>query len=112
MTSDREMRWHEKEDFIDEFKALYGFEPVALRHILTALTHPNLIDHTRKFLASYGSKKENRCLLYSDPWSCVREAEARYETIKFGWLGAASGVGFDESWCDNCRARVMQGTLD
>lgn len=110
---ERIKRWEEKEDFIDEIKAVLGHEPQGLRQFLGILSHPDLIEHTVDFFKTVdGQAGKHSCELYEFPWSCAREAEAKYETIKYGWLGAGSGVGFDESWCEPCRQRVLTGSLD
>lgn len=106
-------RLEEKEDFIDEVKAVHGCEPQGLRQILGLLSHPDMIGNTVQFFeAIEGLAGKNSCKHYEFPWDCAREAEAKYETIKYGWVGAGVGVGFDESWCEPCRKRVLRGTLD
>lgn len=107
MTTSRERndRWNEKEDLIDRIKSIAGIEPPGIRQLLIILAHPDMVQHTIRFFNTRDVK--NRCQLYDYPWSCAREAEAKYETIKFGWLGAGAGVGFDESWCQPCRDRVL-----
>ena len=107
---ERIKRWTEKEDLIDEVKAAFGIEPPGLRQILAALAHPDVVEHTQAYFRALD--KKHLCEHYDEPWSCAREAEAKYETIKYGWLGAGAGVGFDESWCEPCRQRVLAGTLD
>lgn len=110
---ERIKRWEEKEDFVDEIKAVLGHEPQGLRQFLGILSHPDLIEHTVSFFKTVsGQSGKHSCELFEFPWSCAREAEAKYETIKYGWLGAGAGVGFDESWCEPCRQRVLTGSLD
>ena len=100
---DRINRWNEKEDFIEEVKAVLGVEPPAIRQLLVALSHPALLEHTIKYFRSLDSTHD--CKIYSPPWSCALEAEAKYENLKFGWLG--SPVGFDDHWCEPCRVRLL-----
>lgn len=110
---ERIKRWEDKEDFVDEIKAIHGHEPPGLRQFLGLLSHPDLIEQTVKFFELVeGQSGKHACQLYEYPWDCAREAEAKYETIKYGWLGAGVGVGFDEAWCEPCRKRVLRGTLD
>lgn len=105
--NDRERfnRWNEKEDLIDRAKSIMGTEPMGIRQLLSLLAHPDMIEHTIKFFNSLDEK--HRCEIYDYPWSCAREAEAKYENLNFGWLGAGEGVGFDDSWCESCRRRVL-----
>lgn len=95
----------QKEDLIDSIKELVGQEPVGLRVLLRTLSHPGVVTEVARYFA--GLDTTNRCTTYEAPWNCSKEAEARYENIKYGWLGGAGGVGFDESWCPNCRKKVM-----
>lgn len=98
-----------KEDLIDGIKELVGQEPIGLRVLLRVLSHPDIVAEVARYFA--GLDVTQRCLNYEPPWNCAKEAEARYENVKYGWLGGAGGIGFDESWCDNCRKRVMGGEL-
>lgn len=107
MTSDRERldRWHEKEDLIDRAKSIAGTEPVGIRQLLALLAHPDMIEHTIKFFVAQDEK--HRCLVYSYPWSCIREADARYTNLKFGFLGAGPGT-VDPGWCENCQNKILE----
>lgn len=110
---ERIKRWEEKEDLIDEIKSVLGHEPQGMRQFLALMTHPDLVDHVASYFKLLSNQAgKHACQLYEAPWDCAREAEAKYETIKYGWLGAGSGVGFDESWCEPCRQRVLTGSLD
>jgi len=98
-------RFNAREDLIDEVRMTRGIEPPGIRLVLEALAHPELIAETIKYFQ--GLDKSQMCLLYDAPWNCAREAEAKYENIKYGWTGGAGGIGFDESWCEPCRDRVL-----
>lgn len=102
---ERLTRWNAREDLIDEVRAHRGVEPGGIRHILDLLAHPDIIQETIKYFQ--GLDKSQQCLLYDAPWNCAREAEAKYENIRYGWTGGAGGIGFDASWCDPCRDKVL-----
>lgn len=94
----------DKETLIERVKELVGYEPPGIRVLLRVLAHPVLVQHTRRYFdALDGSMK---CLFYEPPWSCAKEAEARYENIKYGWLGGVNGSLVD-TWCDNCKRKVL-----
>lgn len=95
----------EKEDLIEVLQNIFGHIPQETRLVLKMLGHPNVIGHTKSYINKIDTS--SRCTNYEPPWSCAREAEAKYENIKYGWLGAGAGVGFEDWWCDNCRKRVM-----
>lgn len=95
----------DKEDLIDRIRELAGIEPLGIRPMLRVLAHPEMISQTISYFQSLDVT--TKCLNYEAPWSCAKEAEARYENIKYGWLGGTNGVGFDESWCENCRKKVL-----
>lgn len=97
--------FEDKEDLIDRITELVGSEPMGVRPMLRILAHPALVSYTVRYFQSLD--ESSKCLKYEPPWSCAREAEARYENIKYGWLGGINGVGFDESWCENCRKKVL-----
>lgn len=90
----------DKEDLVDHIQGILGHLPPDTRLILQALAHPAIIEHTQ----AYFGKLDNttRCLRYAEPWSCVQEAEAKYESIMHGWSAAAGTYG-KEMWCDNCK---------
>lgn len=98
----------EKEELLEEIQATLGFLPGNTGYLLHVLTLPEVIDSTKRYVKAMD--KASRCLNYQAPWNCAREAEARYENIKHGWLGApsGSGVGLAEWWCENCRKKVME----
>lgn len=74
---ERIKRWEEKEDFVDEIKAVLGHEPQGLRQFLGILSHPDLIEHTVDFFKTVsGQSGKHSCELFEFPWSCAREAEA------------------------------------
>lgn len=78
-----------------------------LARALHFLSHPEVLPLTKAWVISVDV--ENRCLNYEAPWNCVREAEAHYENIQYGWTGGV-GIGYSGNhWCDNCRKRVMEG---
>lgn len=84
---------------------VFGRPPAEARRVLNALVHPEVIGATKAFIQA--NDEWSRCLHYAHPWSCSKEAEARYENIKYGWLGGGAGIGFDEGWCENCRKKAM-----
>lgn len=96
----------EKEDLIEQMTRIVGHVPIGTRDLLNVLIHPDLIEYTKKYINA--QDEGGRCLFYEYPWSCAKEAEANYKNIKYGWLGGASGIGFDETWCDNCRKKIME----
>lgn len=95
----------EKEELLDRLQELTGAPVPNVRYLLRVLSHPDVIKYTRHYFDSLD--ESTRCQKYEAPWSCAREAEARYENIKYGWLGAGNGVGYSEWWCEPCRAKVM-----
>lgn len=95
-----------KDALVHGVTELLGHDIPNLRWVLRALSHPDLIEHTKKYFNAMD--KASMCTKYETPWSCAKEAEAKYENIKYGWLGAGSGVGFSEWWCDNCKKKVME----
>jgi hypothetical protein len=96
----------EKEELIEAIQEATGRLPNGTRLILDVLTQPDVIEFTKRFIQA--NDEAGKCLNYQDPWNCAKEAEAKYRNIKYGWL-AGNGVGFDESWCEPCRRRVMEG---
>lgn len=102
---DRVDHQHMREDLVDKVISLVGHEPPGIRVLLRTLSHPDIVKDARLYFDSMDAS--SRCTKYEPPWNCAREAEARYQNIKYGWTGGAGGIGFDESWCDNCRDKVM-----
>jgi hypothetical protein len=94
-----------REELIDSIKEIIGHEPPGIRVLLRVLSHPSVVAETNRYFT--GVDTSNKCLRYEAPWSCGKESEANYENIKYGWLGGASGIGFDESWCSSCRRKVL-----
>lgn len=109
---ERVRRMESKEDLMDLIKSVAGREPVGARHILTLLTHADVVDAAIDFLK--GAKQvDHQCSVYTEGgWSCIQEYEAKTETI---WSPRhlaefeASGIPFHEEWCDNCRQRYLTG---
>ena len=96
----------EKEELIDNIQAVNGGRlPSNVRNVLSIIVHPDVIESTKDYIRVHDVN--TRCLNYEYPWSCIREAEAKYKNIKYGWLAGSSGIGYDESWCENCRKKVM-----
>lgn len=93
----------DKEDLVDHIQGILGHLPPDTRLILRALAHPAIIEYTQAYFGQLDNK--TRCLRYAEPWSCVKEAEARYENVKYGWGGAPGTHGTHELWCENCRPR-------
>ena len=106
MTSERERlsRSESKEDLIDAIRSALGVEPSGVRLAITALSHPDVIDETLKYFKEIDVK--HMCLIYSYPWNCVRETEAKFETIRQDIAGAGLSGDFDELWCRPCRERA------
>lgn len=99
-------RREDKEELIDYIKEVVGYEPPGIRALLRVLAHPHVIEHTNKYFGPLDSR--TMCTKYEAPWNCAREAEANYENIRFGWLGAQNGIGFDSAtWCEACMRKVM-----
>jgi hypothetical protein len=104
-----------KEDLIEIIKTVTGTEPPGIRHILSLLTHEDVIDAAVDFLN--GSRKvDHVCEIYTEGgWSCIQEYEAKTETI---WSPRhmaeqeALGGTFHEMWCDPCRQRYLSGSED
>jgi hypothetical protein len=96
----------EKEELIDQIQSVMGYSPIRLRELLNVLTQPGVIEFTKRYVSAMDTASQ--CQKYKAPWSCAKEAEAHYKNIKYGWLGApGSGVGFNESWCEPCRRKVL-----
>lgn len=95
----------EKDELLDQIAEITGRTLPSVAFFLKVLTHPEVIEYTKRYISSLDL--ENRCQNYEAPWSCAREAEARYENIRYGWLGGGSGVGYSEWWCEPCRKKVM-----
>lgn len=101
-----------KEDLMDLIKSVAGREPAGARHILTLLTHVDIVDAAVDYLT--GSKRVYlRCTIYtSGSWSCVQEWEEKTATIwgpKRAAEDEAFNASFHEDWCDNCRQRYLTG---
>lgn len=94
-----------RDDLIDHVSALVGYEPPGIRVLIRVLSYPTVAGEARTYFDAMDVTA--RCTKYEPPWSCAREAEAQYQNIQFGWMGAANGVGYDESWCENCRGRIL-----
>lgn len=99
---------NEKEELIAKLQEAIGFVPANTSYILHVLSRPDVIDATKHYIKAVD--KASMCQKYPAPWNCAKEAEARYENIKYGWLGAPSesGLGFADWWCDACRKKVME----
>lgn len=94
-----------RDDLIDNVVTIVGYEPPGLRVLLRTLSHPEVVNEAKLYFETMDIA--NRCSKYEPPWSCAREAEAQYENIQYGWLGAVNGIGYDESWCEPCRRKVL-----
>ena len=97
----------EKAELIARIQEVLGIVPGNTSYILNVLVRDDVIEHTKSYIHSMD--KASRCEKFKAPWSCAKEAEAMYENIKYGWLGAANGIGYSEWWCEPCRKRVMDG---
>lgn len=98
----------EKEELIDEMQAAFPRIPQSTREVLSMIVDPKVIEHTKRYIESMDAN--SKCLMYEAPWSCAKEAEARYENIRYGWLAAGNGVGYSEWWCENCRRKIISGS--
>lgn len=97
----------EKEELLEHMRSILGHIPGNTNFLLKVLVHPDVIEHTKAYVRKMDVGSQ--CTQYAYPWSCIKEAEAHYENIKFGWLaGSGSGVGLNDSWCENCRRKVME----
>lgn len=96
----------DKEELIKHLQEVHGKLPADTRQVIAMLSHPMVAPLMRRYLISLDANF--KCARFESPWSCSMEANARYENIKFGWAGGASGIGLDESWCGNCRRRVLE----
>ena len=99
---------NEKEELVEQVQEVLGYLPVGTRLVISALVRPDVIEATKRYIKEMD--EASKCTHHKAPWNCAKEAEAMYENIKFGWLGApsGSGVGFADWWCENCRRRVME----
>lgn len=109
---ERVRRMESKEDLMDLIKSVAGREPAGVRHILTLLTHREVVDAAVDFLAS-SKTVTHRCEIFTEgSWSCVQEAEAKTETI---WSPThlatfeAYGVPYFDAWCEPCRKLHLSG---
>lgn len=97
---------NEKDELIDSLMETLGYLPIGARALLEALTRPEVIEYTKRYI--HVMDKASLCQNYKPPWNCAKEAEARYENIKFGWLGGSNGVSYSDWWCEPCRKRAME----
>lgn len=109
---ERVRRMESKEDLMDLIKSVAGREPAGVRHILTLLTHDEIVDAAVDFLS--GSKQvAHRCSVFTEgSWSCLQEYEAKTETIwspRHMAVFEAAGVEYYEEWCDSCRKAHLSG---
>ena len=93
----------EKEAVIKKVHRIIGHMPIGTRDLLNVLAHPDVIELTKAFLERMDTA--SACQKYKAPWSCVKEAEAYYRNIEFGWVGASSHE-HDDSWCVSCWDKV------
>jgi len=90
----------DKELVIAEIHELLGFLPEGTRQILKTLTHPAMIDTTKAYFS--GIDVSTMCKNYEAPWDCIQEANAKYETIHFGYTEIESESWYD-GWCHTCK---------
>lgn len=95
----------EKEELISKMESILGLVPSQTRLVLNAIVHPDVIDETKRYIKAMD--KAAMCTKFVAPWDCAKEAEAKFENIKYGWLGAGTSLEFDW-WCEPCRKRVME----
>jgi hypothetical protein len=95
----------EKEDLIDAMSSILGLTPQNTRLILNVLVHPDIIEETKAYIRA--NDFASLCEKFQAPWDCAKEAEAKFENQKHGWLGAGTSMEFDW-WCEPCRKRVME----
>lgn len=95
----------EKNRLVAKVNSVFGRVPDELRTVIKMLSHPDVIKETITYFNA--EDPDLRCRKYESPWNCILEVEARYENVTFGWVGGASGVGYYDGWCENCRKRVL-----
>ena len=96
----------EKEELISAIEDTFGVVPDQARLILGMLAHPRVIDEAKRYLRA--RDLGSQCTKYKHPWSCIREAEAKFENVKYGWLGAGSAE-IELDWCcANCMKRITE----
>lgn len=95
---------NEKEEVIKKIETILGRVPDNTRTILNVLVHPDVINTTKRYIHVHD--RSDLCQRYAAPWSCVREAEARFENLRLGWLGAASDVLDEIEWCEPCKNKL------
>lgn len=95
----------EKEELIHQMEHILGLVPGNTRLILNGLVHPEVIEYTKRFIKA--KDFASQCQKFKAPWDCAKEAEAKFENIKYGWLGGGTTMEFDW-WCEPCRKRVME----
>ena len=94
-----------KEDLVDQATSILGHEPAGIRSMLKLLSHPSIIGNVRRYLEALDADAI-RCLHYEAPWNCIREADAKYQNMQYGYVGGPM-VGVDDSWCESCLSKVM-----
>jgi len=101
---DEENLRQQKEDMVELATSILGHEPVGLRATLKLLSHPGMVESTRRYFESLVSTD---CLHYEAPWNCARESEAKFENLQYGWMGGIYGDEPLSSWCEPCLSKVM-----
>lgn len=97
----------EKKALVGKLHDVMGFVPIATSRFLDILVEPDVIDYTKRFIAAMD--EETRCTNYRQPWSCIREFEARYENEQNGWLGGQGGpTAYFQNWCENCKKKILE----
>lgn len=94
-----------KINLVEQITEIVGYEPPGLKSLLRVMSHPDVVSKAVAYLSLMD--ESTRCLNYEPPWNCARESEARYENIKYGWLGGTTAMGLSDWWCEPCRKKAM-----
>lgn len=102
---ERIQRWNDKEDLIDEVRAVFGVEPGGLRRAIAMLSHPEVVQHTIEYFNALDDR--HVCVKYEFPWNCATVAEANYDSVTPHWIASERTVVIGGDWCQPCRDRAL-----
>lgn len=102
---ERIQRWNDKEDLIDEVRAVLGVEPHGLRRAIAMLSHPEIIQHTIRYFSELDDS--HICIKYEEPWNCAKVSEVNYESVTPHWIASEQTVVIGGDWCQPCRDRAL-----